>query len=254
MNIIDHGAWVLHQPGQSLIDRLMAPANALFCKRTSDDLDWYDFIYQLVDDKMVASGVFAAGSVKMMVLNGRIAAATHDETLLFPQGMSVLEITDYAGSDPQADFGGKYYVAASNSIVDSLPTTSAELLAYVSNKQQEIAQGGFTVNANRSGDALNVSVSTTPDFANYLSSAVQLAQMMVAGSVAAANFDWVETSGTVSLTPQQVINVGVAVAALVQQSFTVMGQLIAAINAATVTTTAQIDAPPSPIPAWPVNS
>jgi len=64
----------------------------------------------------------------------------------------------------------------------------------------------------------------------------------------------VQSSGALSLTPQQVLNTGVAVGALVQQSFTVLGQVIAAINAGTITTTAQIDSPPSPIPAWPVNS
>lgn len=134
------------------------------------------------------------------------------------------------------------------------PPTPTQLLVYAQQKQQRIAQGGFTVNANTSGTALDVSVATSTTYAGYLSSAVQLAQMMIAGTAPTANINWVQNSGNLALAPQQVINVGLAVSSLVQQTFTILGQIVAAINAGTITTTAQIDTPPSPIPAWPVNS
>jgi hypothetical protein len=138
--------------------------------------------------------------------------------------------------------------------VPVVASTLAQLVAYAETKQTAIAQGGFTVNAAASGAALDVSVSTQTAYVGYLSSAVQLAQLMIAGTIPTANINWVQSSGTVALTPQQVIAVGVAVAALVQASFTTLGEVIAAIAAGTITTTAQIDTPPSPIPAWPVNS
>lgn len=132
--------------------------------------------------------------------------------------------------------------------------TALGLAAYAANKQQAIAQGGFTVNVNATGAALDVSVSTEPAYAGYLSSAVQLAQMMIAGTAPTANINWVQDSGTVALTPAQVITMGIAVAALVQASFTTLGEVLAAITAGTITTQAQVDTPPGGIPGWPVNS
>lgn len=148
--------------------------------------------------------------------------------------------------DPEIDLSG--YAAAVATLLRS------SLVAYAEEKQQAIAQGGFTVNANASGEALNIHVATDPTYANYLSSAVQLAQLMASGALPQSSINWVQGTGTVALTPQQTILVGVSVAALVQQSFTTLGQIIAAIAAGTITAKAQIDTPPAPIPAWPENS
>ena len=156
-----------------------------------------------------------------------------------------------------ADKGGYVYQVW---IADGSPTPSAyvppsiNLLAYAQAKQQAIAQGGFTVNANPSGAALNVSVDTSPTFLTYLSGTVQSAQLMLAGTIPTSNIDWFQDSGQIELTPQQAITVGALISQLIQQSFTTLGQIVAAINAGTITTTAQIDAPPAPIPAWPINN
>lgn len=134
-------------------------------------------------------------------------------------------------------------------------TVSADaLIAYAEAKQQQIAQGGFTVNANAAGAVLRLAVSTSPAYVGYLSSAVQLAQLMQASAIPTQSINWDQDGGSVSLTPTQVITAGVAVATQVQQSFTVLGQIKAAINFGTITTKDQVDTPPAPIPAWPVNS
>jgi hypothetical protein len=127
-------------------------------------------------------------------------------------------------------------------------TVEDSLIAYATRKQQQVAQGGFLVNANSGGSPLLVSVDTSPAYANYLSSAAQLAQLMLAGTIPSSNINWVQDSGTVALTPVQVITMGVAVGAQVQQSFTVLGELISEIKSGGVTSREEIDAA-----GWPAN-
>lgn len=124
----------------------------------------------------------------------------------------------------------------------------AALVKYATDKQQSIAQGGFEVDANPGGSPLLVSVDTSPAYANYLSSAAQLAQLMLAGTIPSSSINWVQDSGIVALTPAQVIATGVAVGAKVQQSFTVLGELIPEINSGAVTSREEIDAAD-----WPAN-
>lgn len=132
--------------------------------------------------------------------------------------------------------------------------TADSLIAYAKKKQKAIADGGFTVNANLSGVALNVAVDTSPTSMSNLLLAVQLAQMMIGGTVPMGSIDWVQDSGNVTLTPQQVLAVGAAVAKQMQQSFTALGDIIAAIKAGTISTKAKIDSPPSSVTPWPPNS
>ena len=84
-----------------------APQNALFARRETDLVDWYDY---------VNSGKrFRADSVKLMAIwrpyaDGYVVGpAVRDATMLFPADHIVFEITDYTGSDPQAEFGNKRY-------------------------------------------------------------------------------------------------------------------------------------------------
>jgi hypothetical protein len=92
--IVDHGKWVRYQP-----DKLPPgmPPNALFARRESDGVDWYDYIR---DEKN-----FAGDSVKFTVLwqdihNGYIVnVASRDPSRLFPAGGLVREIIDYHGGD-----------------------------------------------------------------------------------------------------------------------------------------------------------
>jgi hypothetical protein len=102
--IIDHGKWQLYTP-----DRLpeFAPPGALFVRRESDGVDWYDYVRD--------SKSFGADTVKFTAFwqdayNGfTIGAAVHDPTLLFPADMLVREIVDYHGGDPQIELGEKLY-------------------------------------------------------------------------------------------------------------------------------------------------
>jgi hypothetical protein len=103
--ILDHGRWVPYQP-----DKLppYAPPTALFVRRESDGVDWYDYVR---DAKS-----FTADSVKFTVLwqeahNGWVvSAAVRDATMLHPANQLVREIIDYrGGDDPQVELGNKLY-------------------------------------------------------------------------------------------------------------------------------------------------
>ena len=61
-------------------------------------------------------------------------------------------------------------------------------------------------------------------------------------------------AGGETLTGAQVMTIFSAVAAFVQSCLAVLRAVVAAIDAGTITTTAQVDAPPAPLPPWPVNS
>jgi len=119
--------------------------------------------------------------------------------------------------------------------------SQAHLIAYAYEKHEAISGGGVFING--------VAVSTTAQGLVNLAGAVQLAQLN-SGQI----FNWVQNSGTATLNSGQVIALGESVGAWVQSSFTTLGRVIAAVNAGTITSYAQVDSPPSPIPAWPVNS
>jgi hypothetical protein len=121
MNIIDHGRWIRYEPHAIPID---APSGAMFAKRESDGVDWYDY---------VNSGEnFAAQNVKFMAIwqdvyqSHVVGPAVYDATLLFPASQVVGEITDYTGNNPQADFGGKLYDPATGAITDPPPPEPVE--------------------------------------------------------------------------------------------------------------------------------
>jgi hypothetical protein len=125
--------------------------------------------------------------------------------------------------------------------------SKAGLLAYAAAKQGSIAGGGLSVNI---GGSQTVEASTDVASLILLQGAV---------SIATANsgqtFAWVPSTGSpVTLTAAQVITIFGAVSAFIQSTFTTLAGVISAINAGTITTKAGVDTPPSPIPAWPVNS
>ncbi|WP_213287596.1 hypothetical protein [Bradyrhizobium sp. sGM-13] len=111
MTIINHGSWSRYVPG---IWPEGFPSNIMFCKRDSDGIDWYDYIYK--------GASFAPGSIKVTVEGGLTRAATRDESKLFPQSSVVLEITGDNAEDPQAAFGGLVYDEASNTLSLPRPT------------------------------------------------------------------------------------------------------------------------------------
>jgi hypothetical protein len=126
----------------------------------------------------------------------------------------------------------------------------AGLIAYAQKKQQAISAGGVTVNVGPLGSPLNIEASTDPASLIMLQGAATLAQ-----ASSTQTFNWVQSNGaTVTLTAAQITQIFGAVAAFIQSTFTALSQVVSAINAGTITTRAQVDTPPSPIPGWPVNS
>ena len=131
MSIINHGKWIAYKP-ETLPEG--APPNAMFAKREGDDTDWYGY---------VNSGEnFGADNVKFMAawrdsVGGYVVGpAVYDPTMLFPASQIVGEITDYTGTDPQNDLGGKIYDEAAGTFSDPPPVKAppdviAELLARI---------------------------------------------------------------------------------------------------------------------------
>jgi hypothetical protein len=118
--------------------------------------------------------------------------------------------------------------------------TKPALLSYASAKQKQIMNGGISVNG--------VEASTDPASLVLLQGATT-----VATANNAATFQWVQNSGVaVTMTAAQMTAMFTAVTTFIQGTFTTLAAVLAAINAGTVTTTAQVDAFNSP--SWPVNS
>jgi hypothetical protein len=113
MSIIDHGAWERYTP---TVLPEGAPANAMFARRASDGEDWYDYVNDGEN--------FGAETVKFAAMwqepaNGYVVGpAVWDPTAMFPAGHLIGEITDYRGTDPQTDFGGKIYDPEAKTLTD----------------------------------------------------------------------------------------------------------------------------------------
>jgi hypothetical protein len=106
MSTIDHGKWVLYTPAQEAIPAGF-PLGAIHAKREGDAVDWYTYI---------RSGAhFGKDNVKGAAWWREdrqcytVGPATKDVTAIFPADCYVFEVTDYTGTDPQADYGGKIY-------------------------------------------------------------------------------------------------------------------------------------------------
>jgi hypothetical protein len=126
MNIIDHGAWEMYSPHPSKRDEFELPHGAMFARRISDGVDWYDYVAPSNKDidkpeEKTLKKNFSDETVKATVYwhpdfkKHIVGSAVTDPTLLFPPNQQVIEITDYTGSDPATDFNGKVYDAATGS-------------------------------------------------------------------------------------------------------------------------------------------
>lgn len=138
--------------------------------------------------------------------------------------------------------------------LDPTPTP-ARLISYANAKQIALRDGGITVNV---GDA------TTPDDVNVASDAngrtlvtgcVQLVGLAASNSQPAPTFPWINNGGTqLTLTAAQMMTIGYKLGAFVQATYATLGAVLAAIAAGTITTFAEIDAPPAAVAAWPATS
>lgn len=148
-----------------------------------------------------------------------------------------------------AQFPGQAFTVVNSSTIVPPPPTRAQLLAYANAKQQKIAAGGTQVNIGTSAAPQMVEASTDALSLAWLNGAAALAS-----GNAAATFSWSTSAGAITLTSAQVLTIYSAVQSFIQATFATGGPVVNAINAGTITTTAQIDAPAAPIPPWPVNS
>lgn len=101
MAVIEHGDWRIYVPS-NLPEG--APSTALFARRISDGVDWYDYVN--------AGSNFQAETIKMTVVQTLVCAATTDPVRLFPGDGSILEVTDVPLNDPQGDWGRRTYDSA----------------------------------------------------------------------------------------------------------------------------------------------
>jgi len=114
MIVIDHGQWALYTPS---VPNPNAPANTIYARRNSDRVDWYDFMLNN----------FQSDTVKMMCLfqlgEWIVSSAVFVGDRLFPAGQLVLEVQDYLGTDPAADFNGKVYDPITQTFREFVPPT-----------------------------------------------------------------------------------------------------------------------------------
>jgi hypothetical protein len=137
-----------------------------------------------------------------------------------------------------------------SNFVPPAPTVD-ELLTYAYNKQAAVSGGGTTVNVAAQGQTpIYVTTSTSEQALSDLTGAAVLATLNPQQT-----FNWVENSGSVTLTAQQIIALSIGVGAFRQLTFTILGSIVAAINNGVINNYPQIDTPTSVnLQAWPTNA
>lgn len=124
MNIKEHGQWEIYKPLELPIGM---PPSALFCRRVTDKIDWYEYTVAhntSINKPADAQKVFGDTTVKMTVIwhpeleMYLVSSAVTNPIVLFPGNQQILEILDYTGTDPAKDFNGKVYNPADGSFTD----------------------------------------------------------------------------------------------------------------------------------------
>lgn len=102
MSIKDHGMWTRYKPATPPKE---APSNAMFVRRASDGMDWYEYVH--------SGKNFGENTIKLTVHDGAVGAATLEADRLFPSNARVLEIIgETPPGDLQEAYGRKLYDAA----------------------------------------------------------------------------------------------------------------------------------------------
>jgi hypothetical protein len=106
LTITQHGTWKAYEPDPWPAN---LPLFVLFCRRESDQVDWYEFVKR---DEL------ASETVKMTAMqvdeHWIVQAAARDATQLFPQQCLLLEVDGVDDPDPQASYGAHEYFPDSN--------------------------------------------------------------------------------------------------------------------------------------------
>lgn len=128
--------------------------------------------------------------------------------------------------------------------------SAAELAAYAAGKAAALKSGGIAVNIAASGQPALIEECATD--------ANTVLELQIANGVAQATPSATQAfafpSGVVMLTATQIATIYQAVITSWSAVTTQLAAIEAAIKGGTITTYAEIDAPPSPLPPWPANS
>jgi hypothetical protein len=107
MKIIDHGKWLPYKPAKEDWPE-HAPPNALFARRVSDGVDWYDYVNPPKDNKRrLFSENFREDSVKIAFMwhdfekAWKIGPSVIDATLIFPANHFVREIVGFGTTNEE---------------------------------------------------------------------------------------------------------------------------------------------------------
>jgi hypothetical protein len=130
---IFHGDWTRYIPG-TLPEGV--PSGALFARRTTDSVDWYDYVN--------AGTYFGSGSAIFTAYwyepqnSLAVGSATRDPTMLFPAEQAVWEIPNYSG-DPLA-LNNKLYDPTTETFTDPVPVDDP--LADIRRRLDALEHGG----------------------------------------------------------------------------------------------------------------
>ena len=144
MITINHGKWIKYTPDEP---RDGAPPSAMYCKRETDNLDWYEFVNGRVEKieefkatpqfptmnsarRRRISTAIAQTSVGAVANPGPegtwvVGPATYEVDRLFPAGGYFLEIQEYTGTDPQKDLHNMVFDPATGSLSPAVPVVRA---------------------------------------------------------------------------------------------------------------------------------
>jgi len=129
-------------------------------------------------------------------------------------------------------------------------TEAGDLKAYAAIKHKMLVDGGVSVNVGTAQAPIFVKVKTDTQNLVHLMAMAMMAQGTPNGS-----YSWVDGQGdSLALTSAQVVVLFAGLFTFVQGATATFAAVNKAIDAKTIATQAQVDTPPSPIPAWPVNS
>jgi hypothetical protein len=86
----------------------VVPANAAHARR-ADGKDWYDYLDE---------APFGRGGVVLMIDGDIVVGTARDGSRIFPDNVTIIEITGYRGDDPDADFLNTRYDARRQTFED----------------------------------------------------------------------------------------------------------------------------------------
>lgn len=142
ISVVEHGDWIpyIREPRRDVNGALLEPTGVMYCKRVSDDADWY----VTVQGTEFANVVVLATALKQSDTTFALNVVVTEHQRLFPQNHRLLEIVGYDGTDPQADLGGMIYDATAKTLTAPPPppappqrTDKADIWRRVSDAEAE---------------------------------------------------------------------------------------------------------------------